>query len=533
MYHIVIAEDETQVRKQIVNHINGSNTEYFVTGEAEDGLQALEVLKEVRPDILLTDICMPKMSGLELIRSVREIDPELPIVVISGYDEFEYARQAMSMGVREYLLKPFRPQKLFNTLDRTKALLLQTREARQNLLDMTQELKRNVDFARGRFFRQFTRGQGSDQEYRKLAGEIGFDLDADWYCAGILGLDVPKQDTDRLMGEVLSGYIQGTSLNFQASRMEDGKLLIFFSKHEGSRERCLMDVQAVMEQVCLSLREEQGMEARCVLGSVYNRYESLRRSIQEAQTLWRLEDGRGKLVQTMGMRLGKGESGESAVEEESRAKLLLRIQLGDSQRALAMVGEIIESLSKLHTDQVEHISISLVKTVLAISDVMEKADGNNQVWKDENTLNYLKKHFTDGSLREAKAVLEEYVLKCCAWFRRSQQDDANWMVNRIKVFIEGNLGNEKLGLELLAEELHYSPDYVRQLFKGKTGENISDYILRKRMELAAELLRSSQDRIQDIAEKTGYSNQRYFASCFKKYYRQTPTQYREANAPKE
>ena len=148
------------------------------------------------------------------------------------------------------------------------------------------------------------------------------------------------------------------------------------------------------------------------------------------------------------------------------------------------------------------------------------------MWEDENVVAYLKEHFTSGSLRDAQEVILGYVRKCCRQFASVNESQGERIVFQVKELIEKNIGQEDLSLEAVSGKLFFSHNYVRQIFKQVTGESFMEYLIRRRMEIAGELLKNEALKIQDIAAKTGYSNQRYFASCFKKYYGCTPTEYR-------
>ena len=147
-------------------------------------------------------------------------------------------------------------------------------------------------------------------------------------------------------------------------------------------------------------------------------------------------------------------------------------------------------------------------------------------------LDYLKHHFTKSSLREAAAVLERYVRDACAPFRSINTEHSAKLIYTLKDMIEKNLSNENFSLESAASQLYFSSNYIRQLFKQKTGESFMEYLIRRRMETARYLLVESDLQIQKVAEETDYSNARYFASCFKKYFGCTPTECR-AGAPAE
>src|SRR5471030_1026748 len=120
MYKLIIAEDEELMRDGLAKLILNSDSGFQVVGQAEDGEQALQLVKETKPDVIITDISMPKLNGLGLVECVRDINPEIKVIIISGYDDFEYAQKAMRIGVQEYLLKPVLPEQIREILIKTR-----------------------------------------------------------------------------------------------------------------------------------------------------------------------------------------------------------------------------------------------------------------------------------------------------------------------------------------------------------------------------------------------------------------------------
>lgn len=531
MYKIVIAEDEEDVRKRIIKHINESDNEYTVVGEAGDGYEAIEVVRKLKPDILLTDICMPNVNGLELIRSIRELDKDMPIIVVSGYDDFSYAREAMSMGVREYLLKPFLPKELFEVLDKTKNIIEQKNQMITNMQNMSIEIKKNITYSIERFFRSLIEGKLGQQETEVTATDIGFNLNARWYCSGIVGF---YTDDKNKINDIMAEYINiikdnyfPENISIYEIRNSDEQLFMFFVGTGESKEGFLQSIIIGMEKICLSMKQYHRITAKCSLGNPYDNYKDLSKSFKEALATWRVILYKDKMVTIYSHNLNNANQIDEDKILDIVEKLILDIQMGDDKAAVCCIDNIIDYYSTLSPDMIEYISISLVKLVLKISDVMANANLNIRAWNDKSVLSYLKRHFTYGNLIEAKNVLAEYIKKCSAQFAQSNDDNSDKIIRNARFIIEENIGNEDFNLDILAGRLHFSSNYVRQLFKAKTGENFSDYLFRRRMEFAETLLRNPTYKIQDIAEKTGYSNQRYFARCFKKYYNSTPTEYRE------
>lgn len=531
MYRIVITEDEEEVRKRIIKHINESDNEYAVIGEASDGEEAIKVVRELKPDILLTDICMPNVNGLELIKSIREIDRDMPIIVVSGYDDFSYAREAMSMGVREYLLKPFLPKELFEVLDKTKKIIEQKNQMITNMQNMSIEIKKNITYSRERFFRSLIEGKLGQQETEITASDIGFNLEAQWYCAGIVGFEVSEKieikDTMIKYISIIKDNYFPKNISMYEIQGDHGELMIFFTGTRESQQGFMQIIRIGIEKICLSMKQYHKITAKCALGNSYNNYESLSKSFQEALATWRVMLYQDKMVTIYSQNLNNANQLDEEKITDIVEQLILDIQMGDDNAAVCCIDDIIDYYSTLSPDMIEYISISLVKLVLKVSDIMANANLNIRAWNDKSVLSYLKRHFTHGNLVEAKNVLAEYIKKCSDQFAQSNDDNSEKIIRNARFIIEENIGNEDFNLDTLSGQLHFSSNYVRQLFKAKTGENFSDYLFRRRMEFAETLLRNPIYKIQDIAEKTGYSNQRYFARCFKKYYNSTPTEYRD------
>lgn len=519
MIRIVIAEDEEEVRIRLAKYLNASDKGYTVVGQAEDGEQALDLVRELHPDILMTDICMPQVSGLELIRAVRETDENIPIIVVSGYDEFSYAQEAMSLGVREYLLKPFLPKELFAVLDKTKALLEQRAKTAADWQAVNEELERNLRYTRQRFFHSLLHDRLGWQEREVTAGVIGFDLQAEWFCAGLLDAEPAT------VSQVESLWERQEDCQLYAVPGEQAHIALFFTAAGHDRVVVQTRLAAALEPICRLLQMDTDQPVCCALGRPYCRCEELPLSYKEALDTWRVSLTQGRLVQLYP--LAENPARQPGRQADALAeKLLLDIQMGDKPAALAGLDALFELYAACSPALAGQISVSLLKLVLQIADLMRNVDEQEVAWGEQNLIGYLRQHFSTVSLREARAMLIGYVERCCDHFARRNADESDKLIYRARMVIEENLDNEEFDLDLLAHTLYFSPTYVRQLFKTKMGESFSDYLFRRRMETAGQLMRNHTLKVQDIAERTGYKDQRYFARCFKKFYHCTPTEYR-------
>lgn len=531
MYSVFIAEDEEDVRNGIVNCINESDTKFQVTGSAGDGEEAFAQICELKPDILVTDICMPKTTGLELIEQIRKINKTMPIIVISGYDEFSYAREAMRMGVREYLLKPFLPRDLFEVLEKARGVLEETNQLEKNIRNMCKQIEQGRKYLKERFLTLLL--EGKNQEARELGNELAFPVEDAWYCVGIVkGEEMAKEPRvsinilERYLDIILGNYIP-EDIRILSVHREENQFVLLFRRHGSSLKRFQQDIRIGMEKICLSMEQHHKIRLKCVLGRICESLDQVSDSYRQAYDVWRSRLHQdGKVVSYAEVEQTEKQT-DSLYEDKIMSQLLLAVQLGQEEEAKEKLEELMGYYESFSIDQVEYISISLVKLVLQISDSVSQAGGEVQAWKDERVITYLKRHFTFGSLMEARTVLEEYMEKCCIQLAQMNKKNSDRIVSNARTIIEHNLGNEEFSLEALAEELHFSSNYVRRLFKTTMGINFSDYLLQLRMEHARNLMSHSNYKIQEISEMVGYSSQRYFARCFKKYFGCTPTEYRE------
>lgn len=520
MIRIVIAEDEEDVRTRLAKYLDSSNKGYVVVGQAEDGEQALSMVQQLHPDLLMTDICMPQLSGLEMIRAVRQTDQELPIIIVSGYDEFSYAKEAISLGVREYLLKPFLPNELFAVLDKTRALLEQRAKAAAQWQAVNEELQKNMRYTRQRFFHSLLRGRLSEQEKEATAEAIGFDLRADWFCAGMLDCEAINPPELEQLWQQLPDVPP-----MYAIPGEQTHITVFFHGPGKDPTKIQARLAAALEPLCLDLQNRSGAPVRCTLGRPCQDCDDLARSYKEAVDTWRVNFAQGELVQLYPLDPGGVLRPKERIAALS-GKLLLDVQMGDKAGAMAGLEELMQLYADCSPVLAGQISVGLLKLVMQIAELMRDAGEQELAWIEQNLIGYLRQHFSTVSLREAHTMLRGYLDRCCDYFARRNAADSDKLIYRARIVIEENLGNEDFDLEILAQNLFFSPTYVRQLFKTKMGENFSDYLFRRRMETAGQLMGNQSLKVQDIAERTGYKDPRYFARCFKKFYHCTPTEYR-------
>lgn len=179
MWKVLIADDEPRIRRGLFRAVEWEKIQMQVCGFAENGAEALQIVQEEKPDICMVDICMPLVSGLELIEKIREITPDTVCIVITGYDEFEYAQQALKLGVVDYILKPVNEEQLLKTLMKEKTLL-EEKEKKQKIIERTEKaekiMEQNLPFLRQRFLSELTGQVYSKQEINDMLSVYQIEL---------------------------------------------------------------------------------------------------------------------------------------------------------------------------------------------------------------------------------------------------------------------------------------------------------------------------------------------------------------------
>lgn len=185
MYKVFLADDEAAMRTGVRNNVAWDESDFVLAGEAPDGELALSQMQEIMPDILITDVRMPFMDGIELSRIVRKTMPWIKIIILSGHDEFEYAKQAISIGVEEYLLKPITSEKLLSTLNEVAVKIEEDKARSQNIESLINDVKKTrIE----KLISDILFGNMQESEAASLAEELGLSFDADYYQVMIVEL---------------------------------------------------------------------------------------------------------------------------------------------------------------------------------------------------------------------------------------------------------------------------------------------------------------------------------------------------------
>lgn len=490
MYRILIADDEAGIRNGLARFLNMHTEDFEVVGTAKDGKEALRLSEELLPEVIITDINMPKLDGLEYLESLKELLPDSRFLVISGYDRFDYAVRCLRLGVREYFLKPIDTGKLMEVLGSLKEELDEQRDA----------------------WKAQAYGERKPDEARERKPGVGY-----LYCAAVARGEVEFAQIYQRAGIRLAPDIEILHPMFQT----DENLLFLKVEKEASGQGFLRITRS-LTSVCNYFRREQGKRIHFFLGNFVEEREELGHSQREALRCAEafFKDQTPPVVCYEEMVAAEAEKAPFFVRDISN-KMALAAESG-SRKELGGQWENLKSiLSERQLYDARCLKIFFLSLGFQVMSDMEKqTDGIGIKELNEYQDRLSGAASPDEVYRFFVEFLDALERKC------QEKDKKNHLIReKAEPIIQANLSDSDFCLDDVAAKLFLSPNYLRALWKRETGMTFTEYITELRMERARILLKRKDRRIGEVAEQVGYRDSRYFSSSFKKLYHISPGEY--------
>lgn len=531
LYRIMLVDDEEEVRKAMIRKMDWEQLGFTVAGDAENGEDALEKLELLEPDVVMTDIRMPYMDGLTLVARIREKYPFIKILIFSGYDDFEYAKQAIKYRVTEYILKPVNGEELAEILKRVRISLDEEIKQRRNISMLQESYEKSLPMLREVFLNDLvSRGADLSGVAPKLK-EYGVDiLDARKWLAAVIYVEQVEQAEEqelyrhqelipisvrKLVEDHLRTYGRFTVFN-----SAEGITLIA-AVDESNSETGLI---TLLEDTCKESRRILGVSITVGVGYSCDTLQEIRRSYQTAVDAlgYRAIVGSGRTIYINDMEpVNRGKLQFGAGEE---AELTAVIKFGTKDQ----IGETLRELAvrmddaKVHDNQYQVFMLTIVNCLIRL---MQQYDLKMSGMFDSED------HYADIIKRicRRESFAEEIIPIACRMneaLNQARDNTTRKVIVEAKEYIQENYADPELSVDVLCRHLHMSPAYFSTVFKKETGQTYVNYLTEIRLQKAEELLEQTDDKTYEIAQKVGYQEQNYFSYVFKKKYGISPTKYR-------
>lgn len=534
MYKVFLVEDEIVVRQGIKNNIPWEEEGFVVVGDEGDGELAYAAIIESQPDILITDIQMPFMDGLELSLLVKKALPQVKIIIISGYSNFSYAQQAIDIGIAEYILKPVTAGKILSAVKNVAQLLDKERQD-QELVDAYHlMLHENQSQKRKTFFQALVRGKLSLAEIISYEKEWETKMVAQAMCIVLFQFlgdhDLYEYSKKLVDQEKKFTNIIKTYPKIQAfERDMDGWALLMLGEDDSAIESLIKD---------LALDLEKGTKDNlCFFGGrgpTVHRTSDLPLSFQEANRAFSLRHF-GQCNQILSYKEVEGrleglggdyKVRELNLEKLDRALISGFLRRGSCEEIEEFVSHYFTGFGATAMNSILFQQYIMLDGYAAISKFLKDLKCPQEIL-DANLAPMSNFSNHPSTLETCESIYRD-VLEGAIKYRNQQSQKSYYdMIEKAKAYIRREYGCLDMTLDKVAAHINISPNYFSTLFNQETGQNFIDYLTHIRMEEAKNYLRCTNKKITEISNLVGYLDPHYFSYIFRKTQNTTPSDYRK------
>lgn len=533
IYRIMLVDDEAEVRRGIAEKIDWLGEGFELVGEAENGQDALEKLEYLAPDVVFTDISMPYMNGLELAQQLQRFYPSVKVVLFSGHDEFEYAKQAIALNVAEYILKPINREELVEVLKKLYKALQDEVQKRRNIQGLRQSFEKNLPILREKFLDDLLHGRVNPAMAVAKMREYHLDLASENGWA-VFRTDI-KIPVSAQADEIML-HSEAELIPISVKQLTEEKLskLCRFANFQFAEGLCciaalnesfgMQQLADFLDDICKTAKKQLDLDVTIGLGRKCEKTEDIPRAYSESKAALAYCGiaGTGKVIYINEVEPVKA----AAVDFEGAdgRDLLDAVKFGTEKQLTEQINKIISLLNTFAMHQTQY-QIWVMQIFCAIQKLCAKYNIS-----DDTVFGSSPDYFEMlGGLKTTKEFerwLSSAAHKLRCLLSSQRQNAAAGIVQQAKDYINENYSDSELSLEDICTRLHVSTTYFSALFKKETGSSYISYLTDIRMRRAAELLRTTDWKTYIIAEKVGYAEPNYFGYVFKKQFGMSPAKYR-------
>lgn len=499
MYKVLLVDDEPIITQGLQALLNWEDYGFEVVFVAENGQDALSYIEENTIHLLVTDIMMPKMSGLELIEHAKEIQPHIKCIILSGYQEFDYVKRGMNLGIENYLLKPVDEDELLKTVQAVSQKLYASLAERLDSESTT--LKDNTLW-------RLLNGEIEKSEWQERLELYNMSLEQSYYSVSIVHF---QNDYDTEQSKMLREYIEK---QYSATCLynPDQELIIIFGS---ALEEKLIESNRKLSEY---LAGEKGLfgDFFVSMGKAVTSMEDLEESYLAARelTLYQVCLPANKLI-----------SDKVNIDRQALLKMQQDYKADMAKRVMQSKEEIEKGMER-YFDSL-HVNNSFVSPIVVRNytiDLISYIHHSLQVDKYYSHTAAIEKLVYASDLEHIEEVLRDYCDDLIDTID-NQNDKRSPIVQNVLEYMHANYAQE-LSLKTLSQRFHVNPIYLGQLFQKELGIVFSEYVNHYRLEKAKELLKTTHLRAGDIGKQVGYADTTYFYKQFKKNVGATPTEWR-------
>ncbi|MHB8061547.1 MAG: response regulator [Ruminiclostridium sp.] len=529
LYRVLLVDDEDEIRSGIITKIDWKSNGFELVGDTNNGVDALEMAETLHPDVVLTDIKMPFMDGLELCKCLIKRFPSCKLVVFSGFDDFEYAHQAIKMNVFEYILKPISARELTSVLQKLKRQIDCEIEEKRDIESLRSYYQESLPVMRDQFLARLIEGRVSLDKLVKYARQYGLEYPPSYWAVAIFRPEYPIKGSSSLSNSIdLVPISAKRIIDYNLEQSFDIKTFLYdddvISIVRLDNKEQILNLVCIANLTCKEVKRILEFTLSSGIGLVSDDILELKYSYQGALNAvdYRVLVGSGRAIYVGDVELGL--STQLDFNEQDERELHGAIKFGTPDNIRAVIEKLMKRIhdSRLPLAQYQiflmEIQTTLIKLARAynldVDDILNMRDRGYVQFTDFTSLSEMGNWFSEVCVRISLII------------GLKRTDSTKLIAIRAKKFINENYADNGLSVETLCKHLHLSSAYFSTLFKRETGGTFINYLTSIRMEKAAWLLRSTDDKTYLISQNTGFIDPNYFSYVFKRYFGISPSKFR-------
>ena len=532
MYKLIIVDDEKEVRECMIRKIDWGGFNFEIAGEAENGREAVDLIEDNIPDVVVTDITMPQMNGLELAAVIKENYPAIKTVILTGYDDFKFAQQAIKYGVADYILKPVLPKDIDELLKKLKTQLDEEIAKRKDMIMLRKHYNESLPLIKDKFLSRLITSRLDIKSADKKAKEFNLNLSWDLYAVAAASIEMAEpgsifeeNDTElaefavlNISKEIMTKYSSGEAF------FHDDYLVIIAGFKSDEKSAVLNKSFSILEEIRQNVEKYLKIKITIGLGYVCDSLSNLKDSYRAALSAidYKIVTGGGRIIYIEDL---EPQTADNVVFDENKERALIwAIKFGSPKDVSDAVSMLFDDISGVRASFKEY-QLYLIEIGAAISRLSRKLDFDAGTVFGPITSLY-EELFKLKTAQEVRNWVEEICIRLMNHISGNRRNITEKLFEKAKEYINANYRDENLSIRKLADELHISPSYLSLIFKKEADVTFLKYLVSVRLEVAKDLLLNSDLKIADIAERTGYPELNYFSYFFKKNFGISPREYR-------
>jgi two-component system response regulator YesN len=533
MYKVIIVDDEAVVRIGLKNTINWNEHGFELVGDYANGREAWEAVEKHKPELVISDISMPFMDGLELAGLISAQFPYIKMIILTGFDEFEYAQQAIRLKVSDFILKPITAQEIRNLLDRVRAEMDEETKHREDLGRLNSQLSQSLPLLKERFLERLVAVGLSKAEIEERFAYFGLPPASPLYLVLLADID-DFGDRELHSYEHDVEFLRFAAFDIFKEMLEGDNVMLFRTREErmvaiisGQENESLLYELAFSraEEVRYQIEKYLKFTVTIGIGRACAYVEQLPLSYRSALSVldYRFLLGKNRVLSILDME-GKPTIPLPPNLDWDR-KLASAVKTGSLQDAYQLIENGVAEL-KTSLAPIEACFLQMQKVVLALMNSIQELVVHDQEASFDRQMK-LMDVYRFKTLDEIEIWLKEVVRSIMTTIAESRSHFTDMQIHRAVEYIDTNYANDKMSLQDLCRHVMMSTSYFSLVFKQHTGETFIEYLTGVRIATAKELLHNTTLKFYEIAEQVGYKDPNYFSILFKKHTGLTPKDYRE------